>query len=233
MQAALVATHALYFGEPRYRLAIEALAFPIAGVGLWAAGRTVALALERPLAALVQRRRQLLAGSVAVLVAWGGGQAVHAVGEDLRERHGWATTLCRVDAETRFCLWRRDGEAAGLSPVRAAGTDVALAVPASAGRATARVRIGGGVVAPGRYRVQATVRALPAAGGGTAGVALAAPDGAEASATLGAGAPAQVLTLACTHAGGALELHLRLAHAPGAGMTAIVSTLVLSRVTEP
>jgi hypothetical protein len=93
-QVALAAIYVLFFAEARYRLPIEALAFPIAAFGL----TCLPVAVTRP-----GERRALLSGGVLLLVIVVG---LPPLGDRLRDRYRWTARSCHIDGVPSVCKER-------------------------------------------------------------------------------------------------------------------------------
>jgi hypothetical protein len=164
-QAALVAAYALFFGEARYRMPIEALAFPIAASGLVA----VAAVLVGPRGAARGRgvrrapgdlrdgpTRVAAAGALAaIFLVW---PALGLAAAQVRAARRWAAVLCTVDGVVRMCALRPSGS--GPSPLR--GTFEAVGIgPAPA---AFEVHLLGAPLPPGTYRFEAQPAGAPPPG---------------------------------------------------------------------
>jgi hypothetical protein len=155
-QLALAATYTVFFAEPRYRLPLEMLAFPFVALALGEMA-TLGRALRRLSRAEIVRSSRALAPALAVIVVWRiAWPAVLDGGRALRGRHRWAATEAAFQAGsetgTRLWLWRPTPPLSGTSPIEGAPSGLHLTTTAD-GHARARVRLGGGPLAPGDYLV--------------------------------------------------------------------------------
>ena len=153
-QLVLVATYALFFAEPRYRLPIELLAFPFVALAL---GEIAALGLavgRRSRDGVVHSLRALGPALLLVVlwrILW---PAALDGGRALRAHHRWAATEAVFQQGnargTRLLLWRPTAPFSATSPIEGAPSGLHLRIGAE-GSARAHVRLGGGAVAPGAY----------------------------------------------------------------------------------
>ena len=162
-QVALTATYAIFFAEPRYRLPIQMMAFPIAAFTLrrlWVLARAHA---DAP-AHRGQRARFAFALGLATASAvtlFVVAPAVVAAGERLRVAHRWAATVWSVDGQSRLARWRRHGATRGASPIAGAPNGARLTL---GGGGPAEAEIVTVPIPAGRYRVHGEIEAsdLPA-----------------------------------------------------------------------
>jgi hypothetical protein len=166
---ALIATYVIFFAEPRYRIPIEMLAFPFAGLAVVELVRTifeVATSARGPRGDLKRSARAALLslgpGLLLVIVWRASWPSFLDWGKALRARHGWAVTEVDLDGRTRLLLWAPEAvPPAGLprmTPLRGAPNGVHLGTGDS--RATgARLLLGGGPVPAGEYAVRVQVEA--------------------------------------------------------------------------
>ena len=211
-QLALAATYTIFFAEPRYRLPLEMLAFPFVALALGEVA-TLARALLRRSRADIFRSSRALAPALALIVGWrivwpatlDGGRA-------LRARHRWAATEAVFQAGselgTRLLLWRPTPPFSGTSPIEGAPNGLHLTTGAD-GIARARVRLGGGALAPGDYIVslKATDEAAAAARLSFAGSTFDLPPGVAVG-----------ITAHPAHRGGVLEFDVALTGPPAASI---------------
>jgi hypothetical protein len=158
--AALTATYAVFFAEPRYRMPVEMLAFPFAALALAELVATVGV-MRKPSRDGVAGAMRGIAPGVALVLLWcAGWPAIVRAGQALRARHRWAAIEADVDGGTRVLLWRPAAPFDAPSPISGAPSGVHLRVTAGH-RARAQVRLGGGPLPPGDYLVdmRATVEA--------------------------------------------------------------------------
>ena len=161
-QLAFVATYALFFAEPRYRLPIEMLAFPFAAVALGELAGLARAGLERSRSDLVHAARALVPALLLVVVwrfAW---PAMLQGGTGLRARHRWAVSEVQLDHRARLLLWAPVPPLAPESPL--AGSPEGVRVRTDGRAPTAlRLRTAGGPIPAGRYALSFRVEA-PAGG---------------------------------------------------------------------
>jgi hypothetical protein len=207
-QLALAATYTIFFAEPRYRLPLEMLAFPFVALALGEMA-TLALALGRRSRAEIVRSSRALGLALALVVGWRmAWPAFLDVGHALRARHRWAATeaVFQTGSEsgTRLLLWKPRPPLSATSPIDGAPNGLHLTTGAD-GSARARVRLGGGALAPGNYVValKATDEAASAARLSFAGNTFDLPPGVA----VGVEAPV-------TYRGGPLELDVSLTGPP-------------------
>jgi hypothetical protein len=153
-QMALVATYAIFFAEPRYRLPLEMLAFPFVAL---AVGEVAALGLAIGRRSRADGVRVLRALGPALLlvvlwrIVW---PAVLDGGRALRAHHRWAATEVAFrrpgETGTRLLLWRPTAPFSRTSPIEGAPSGVHLRIGAE-GDARVHARLGGGAVGAGTY----------------------------------------------------------------------------------
>ena len=216
-QLALSATYSAFFAEPRYRVPIEMMAFPLAAFTLrrlWIGWRTPR---ERGKVTPAQARMALAV--IITLALFVAASAVSTAGERLRAAHRWAATVWIVDGQPRLAKWRRHGDARGPSPVSGAPNGVRLARGTAADPVEAEVVVTS--LPPGRYRLEGDVEGFDLASSGALRFELAAETSAAttiANVEVPGGAPAPDSTASArvplhgsfTHAGGPLMLRARL-----------------------
>jgi 4-amino-4-deoxy-L-arabinose transferase-like glycosyltransferase len=210
-QLALAATYTCFFAEPRYRIPIEMMAFPLSAFTLWRLW-TLAGAIARDpgrAGALTPAARRLAVATAAALVCFLASSALADAGAGLRARHRWAATVWTVDGKARLAKWRRLGPAVGASPVAGAPNGVRLTLPPGA-PAVAQAAVESAPLPAGRYELRAAVEpsgtstareltlTLTADGAGDAAAAAVTLDGPSA------------IRLSLAHAGGPLRLVARL-----------------------
>jgi hypothetical protein len=167
-QLALAATYTAFFAEPRYRLPIEILAFPLVALALGEMVGALRAAARRQGPELTRRAR-VLAFALPLVALWIlGWPALLDLGKTLRARHRWAATEVEVglgvDGHTRLLLWKPAPPFLALSPIQGAPNGVHLQTGVD-GVAEAQVRLGEGALAAGSYRIVLRVAAetaLPA-----------------------------------------------------------------------
>lgn len=168
-QAALAATYILFFAEPRYRIPIEMMAFPVAAFALVGLARLGRRAVQRD-----RRALRVAIGAVTLGVLLIGGvfllaPATMNAGATLRSRHRWAVALWTVDGQRPVSLWRRSEadlrqNAAAPSPLEGALDGVRLRAYGGPGNLTqANVRLSGAPLAAGRYSLTGDVEVTPSA----------------------------------------------------------------------
>jgi hypothetical protein len=229
-QLALTATYSAFFAEPRYRVPIEMMAFPLAAFALRRWWLTVPSPTRRVYATPAIAR--LMIATIVALTMFVAASAISHAGERLRAAHRWAATVWIVDGQSRLAKWRRHGDARGPSPVSGAPNGVRLALGSAAEPVEAEVVVAS--LPAGRYRLEGEVEGfdLPSESGvrfelaGDTGATVTAP---IASVDVRGRAPspdsatsARVpLQGSFTHAGGPLTLRARVARArAGDGSTA-------------
>jgi 4-amino-4-deoxy-L-arabinose transferase-like glycosyltransferase len=233
-QLALTATYAVFFAEPRYRVPIEMMAFPLVAFALrrvWLMARNLA----KPGKVTIPAARMGLAVIVATLL-FVAAPAISDAGERLRAAHRWAATVWLVDGQPRLAKWRRHGDARGPSPVSGAPNGVRLALGTAADPTEVEVVLAS--LPKGRYRLEGDVEGFELAAGEVVRVELATETGAPppiASAAVSAGEPAPDSAATTRsrlqgdfiHAGGPLVLRARIAMegASGAAATATPTRL--------
>jgi hypothetical protein len=239
-QLALTATYAIFFAEPRYRLPIEMMAFPVAAFALrrlWALARGLATRDHaRPGVARVAGRFGVALAAAAALFVLA--PAVVDAGERLRATHRWAATVWTIDGRPTLAKWRRHGPARGPSPVSGAPNGVRLALARADAPVEAEIVVA--ALPPGNYRLRGALEAFDRAPDDELRLDLRSGDGDGAGASIGGakiggetiagettggeaagaatpspserGAPARVaLDATFAHAGGPLDLVARLA----------------------
>ena len=169
-QLALTATYSAFFAEPRYRVPIEMMAFPLAAFALrrlWIVARAAAGGGPRTQVARAAARLGLAAlVAAAMFVA---APAISEAGVRLRASHRWAATVWIIDGRAHLAKWRRRGEARGPSPVSGAPNGVRL-TPAPSGAAPPEAVAAEIVVTalpPARYRLDGEVEGFNLAAGTT------------------------------------------------------------------
>jgi hypothetical protein len=210
-QLALVATYTLFFAEPRYRLPIEILGFPLVAVALVALARLARALAVRPRGEY--RRSSLVIGAaLAVVVLWRFvWPALLDGGNALRARHRWAATevgWLTPGNRPRLLLWRPAPPYPMPSPIVGAPNGVHLTA-GSDGVARAHVRLAGGPTPPGRYLL-----AVAATNEGDAPVRL---SWAGRDVSIDPGGPASI-DVPLTNVGGLLELDVVLRGPPHAAV---------------
>jgi hypothetical protein len=170
-QLALAATYTFFFAEPRYRIPIQMMAFPIAAFALhqtlrqtWTLAAAIARRPERRAAA--QAARRLAIGAAGAVVCFFVAGAVADAGARLRVDHRWAATVWQVDGQARLAKWRRaPAPADGASPISGAPNGARLALAPNRAEGVA-AEVEGPTLAAGSYRLRAAVEAaqLPAGG---------------------------------------------------------------------
>jgi hypothetical protein len=179
-QLAYVATYAIFFAEPRYRLPIELLAFPFVVLALGEIAGAVRAAGCRSRAGLIHAAKALVPALV-VVVAWRfAWPAMLDAGTALRARHRWAVSEATVDGGRRLLLWAPAPPLAAESPLAGAPEGVHVRSRAGDAPTTLRLRLGGGPLPAGRYALRfrlesAAGTARLTLGGRTAEVAAGAP----------------------------------------------------------
>ena len=150
-QLAFVATYALFFAEPRYRIPIELLAFPFVAFALGEIAGLVRAAVTRSRADLVHAAKAVGPALVLVVVwrlAW---PAMLDAGTGLRARHRWAVSEVAVDGRQRLLLWAPVPPLAAESPLAGSPEGVRVRTDGDDRPATLRLRLGGGPLSAGRY----------------------------------------------------------------------------------
>lgn len=217
-QLALSATYAAFFAEPRYRVPIEMMAFPLAAFAarrLWILARAaVGGGAHVPPARAAARLGLAALVAAALFVAT---PAISAAGEELRANHRWAATVWIVDGHARLAKWKRHGDARGPSPVSGAPNGVRFALPSGSVPAEAEIVVAD--LPPGRYRVGGEVEGFNLAGSALRFELAGETEAPVASAELSPSEPAadgtattarSPLLGTLVHAGGTLVLRARL-----------------------
>ncbi len=207
-QLALSATYAAFFAEPRYRVPIEMMAFPVAAFALrrlWIVARAAASGGRRvPVARAAARLGLAALVAAALFVA---APAISDAGVRLRAAHRWAATVWVVDGKACLAKWRRHGDARGPSPVSGAPNGVRLTLAPEPVEAEIVVAD----LPRGRYRVDGEIEGFNLAGsalhfelaGGDASSPIASADSTETTSR-------SPLHGTLAHAGGLLALRARL-----------------------
>jgi hypothetical protein len=195
-QLAFVATYALFFAEPRYRLPIEMLAFPFAAFALGELAALLRAAVRKSRADLLHAAKAVGPALVLVVVwrfAW---PAMLDFGTGLRARHRWAVTEAAVDGRQRLLMWAPAPPLAAESPLAGSPEGVRVRTAGDDRPAALRLRLGGGPLPAGRYKLSFVVDGT---GDGQVAVAGAATDLADRG-------DSHVLEAEVSHAGGPLTL---------------------------
>ncbi|HEY2900748.1 MAG TPA: hypothetical protein VGL59_09250 [Polyangia bacterium] len=159
-QLALAATYIVFFAEPRYRVPIEMLAFPVvafAQVGFarlfWAAQTGARHEVTPARLALI---RGALLATVLIAAVFELAPGVWATGARLRDSHRWAVTPWIVDGHTRLAKWRRaDADLAdGGDAVLTGAPDGVRIRPHGDGRALVDVWLAGDDLPAGDYTLE-------------------------------------------------------------------------------
>jgi hypothetical protein len=162
-QLALTATYSAFFAEPRYRVPIEMMAFPLAAFAarrLWIVVRAAAAGgLRVPIARPAAR---LGLGALVAAALFVAAPAISDAGVHLRAAHRWAATVWIVDGHARLAKWRRFGAARGPSPVSGAPNGVRLALENTAVPVQAEIVVAD--LPAGRYRVEGEIEGFNLAG---------------------------------------------------------------------
>jgi 4-amino-4-deoxy-L-arabinose transferase-like glycosyltransferase len=218
-QLALTATYAAFFAEPRYRVPIEMMAFPLAAFALrrlWIVAR--AAARGDPRVAIARAAARLGLAALVAAAMFVAAPAISDAGVRLRAAHRWAATVWIVDGQPRLAKWRRHGDARGPSPVSGAPNGVRLALGTASDPVEAEVVVA--ALPAGRYRLEGEVEGFDLPPGSAVRFELAAETEATASiasADVPGGAPSPGSTASArvllqgsfTHAGGPLVLRAR------------------------
>jgi hypothetical protein len=162
-QLAFVATYALFFAEPRYRLPIEMLAFPFVAFALGRdrrPRRAAAVAIARGLV----HAAKALGPALVVVVVWRvGWPAMLDAGTGPARAPRWAVSEAERGRTPRLLLWAPAPPLAAQSPL--AGSPEGVHVRTDGGRPAdaLRLRLGGGPLPPARYALQFGWKPRPAA----------------------------------------------------------------------
>ena len=168
-QAALAATYILFFAEPRYRIPIEMMAFPVAAFALVGLARLGRRAVQRDRRALRVAIGAVTLGVVLIAGVFLLAPAAMDAGASLRGRHRWAVALWTVDGQRPVSLWRRSDadlrqNAGARSPLEGALDGVRLRAQGGPGTLTqANVRISGAPLPAGAYHLTGDVEVTPSA----------------------------------------------------------------------
>jgi len=129
----LAGLYAVIFADPRYRLPISLLVFPLAAGGFHWLFQTARNAIRERRFSLATRWEAGLSLGL-IVTTFAGAPALAWAGGKLREHHRWSVQVCHVDRQARLCSWRRitarDDE--GTPWVRGVWNGVGLAIPAAA-----------------------------------------------------------------------------------------------------
>jgi 4-amino-4-deoxy-L-arabinose transferase-like glycosyltransferase len=227
-QLALAATYTVFFAEPRYRIPIEMMAFPVAAFTLRQLWTTAARLLRQRRSpegarAVARAARPLAVVAASLLIVFLAWPALLEIGGRLRLQHRWAATVWTMDGQPRLAKWRRQGPVDGPSPVVGAPNGVRLTLPRlepAVTEAHAEARIETAPLPAGLYQLrgQAVPSGIPAGAG--LRFILSGPDGAIAEARFGppggAGATTAIAGV-LRHPGGPLHLSARLERAGSGG----------------
>jgi hypothetical protein len=194
-QLAFVATYAMFFAEPRYRLPIEMLAFPFVAFALGELGGAARAAVRRSRAGLVRAAQALAPGLVLIVVWRVGWPALLDAGAGLRARHRWAVSEVELDGARRLLLWAPAPPLAAQSPLAGSPEGVRVRTGDGGPPTQLRLRLGGGPVPAGRYAVHLRLEATSLARVSLAGTTV----------EIAAGGPAP-LDAEISHPGGPLTL---------------------------
>jgi hypothetical protein len=195
-QLAYVATYALFFAEPRYRLPIELLAFPFVALALGEVAAALRAGLQRSRPGLVHAAKALGPALLVVIVwrfAW---PALLDAGTGLRARHRWAVSEAELDGRRRLLLWAAVPPLTAQSPLAGSPEGVHVRAREDGRPSALRLRLGGGPLPAGRYTLHFQLQAAA----GSAHFALA---GKEADVATGAPVP---FDAPLDHPGGPLML---------------------------
>jgi hypothetical protein len=256
-QLALTATYAIFFAEPRYRVPIQMMAFPLAAFAvqrLWslahevrhevrhevghevARHEVVRRARARPLLARAVVRLGVALGAAVALFALS--SSISAAGDRLRLGHRWAATVWTVDGRAVLAKWRRRGPAIGPSPIAGAPNGVHLGV-VGGGRAAAEVLVAN--LPAGAFQLDGEIEREGAPDTTTASalrltLAEAAHDQLLADPLVLPATPATRLPLhaAFTHPGGPLRLVFQLEAAPAPNPPTVwISNISMTSTAHP
>ena len=239
-QLALTATYSIFFAEPRYRLPIEMMAFPVAAFALrrlWTLARGLVRDRTRPDVARVAGRFGVALAAAAALFVLA--PAVVDAGERLRVTHRWAATVWTIDGKPTLAKWRRHGPARGASPVSGAPNGVRLTL--ARGGAPVEAEIVVDALPPGNYRLQGALEGFDLAPDELLRLDLEnrVGDGASLGGTTIGGAPPARAAIDSTfsHASGRLDLVARLqlvrGRSPAAGADPGVWVSAIALVSAP
>ena len=160
----LAGLYVVIFAEPRYRLPIALLVFPLAAGGLvWVVDTARDVVRARRMSRAARWETGLAVG--LCLVTLTGGSALAWAGRLLREHHRWAVQVCHVDQQARLCSWRGSGTnlADGRPVVRGVWNGVGLAVPVATPDRTREVAATTELeLPPGDYAIEASLDIAPA-----------------------------------------------------------------------
>jgi hypothetical protein len=211
-QLAYVATYAVFFAEPRYRLPIELLAFPFVAVALAEIAGFARALLTRSRVDVIHAAK-VLGPALVVLVVWRlAWPALLDAGTGLRARHRWAVTEAELDGNRRLLLWGLAPPLAAQSPLAGSPEGVHIHARGDGQPTALRVRLGGVALPAGRYALH--LRLEPASGAARFSLATKSVD-------VAAGVPA-TFDAEIDHVGGPLTLF---GAAEGAGVWAGDATL--------
>ena len=129
----LAGLYAVIFADPRYRLPISLLVFPLAAGGFHWLFQTARNAIRERRFSLATRWEAGLSLGL-IVTTFAGAPALAWAGGKLREHHRWSVQVCHADRQARLCSWRRIGsrDDNGTPWVRGVWNGVGLAIPAAA-----------------------------------------------------------------------------------------------------
>jgi len=236
----LAGMYIVIFADPRYRLPITLLLFPLAAGGLVWLGQTARDVIrERRMSRAVRWEVGLSLGLIITIfvgaptLAWAGGK--------LREHHRWTVQVCHVNQQARVCSWRRTGPRDDDTPgVRGVWNGVGLAIPTAAPGRTKEIAAETELdLAPGEYAIEASLDIAPLdAATSILSGEFSVQVGTEVSATVPLAAIAQAtresnplpLRVEALHSGGKLVVRVRIAIPPGAPPTPLPGRLWVNEI---
>lgn len=161
--AVLAGLYTVIFADPRYRLPVSVLSFPLAAGGLiWLAQTASDIVRKRLMSRAVRWEVGFALG--LNIVTFVGAPALAWAGGKLREHHRWSVQVCHVDREARLCSWRRIGprDEDGTPWLRGVWNGMGLAIPRTvpdrARQIAAETELD---LPPGDYAVEASVDIAP------------------------------------------------------------------------
>jgi hypothetical protein len=239
----LAGLYTVIFADPRYRLPISLLLFPLAAGGLhWLAQTARDVIRERRVSRPVRWEVGLALG--LIMTTFVGAPALAWAGGKLREHHRWAVQVCHVNQQARVCSWRRAGprdDDDDTPAVRGVWNGVGLAIPAAVPDRMREIAAETELdLAPGEYAIEASLDIAPL------DASTSIPTG-EFSVQIGAHAPSATVSLASVaqatqesislpvrigapHAGGKLPVRVRIVIPPGAPPTTLPGRVWVSEL---
>jgi 4-amino-4-deoxy-L-arabinose transferase-like glycosyltransferase len=239
----LAGLYAVIFADPRYRLPISVLSFPLAAGGLiWLAQTARDVVRERRVSRAVGWQVGLALG--LSIITFVGAPALAWAGGKLREHHRWSVQVCHVDREARLCSWRRIGlrDDDGTPWLRGVWNGMGLAIPVTVPDRMRQIAAETELdLPPGDYAIEASLDIAPldesasvTSGEVSVQVGTDAPGATESLAAVAratrAATPLSV-RVESHHGGGKLSVRLHIMIPPGAPQPARPGRLWVNQLT--